>query len=156
MKRRLLSKVGAVTHVTCIERQVSALPREAPYGQLIQSGLRALEGLCRALEARPVSVMARCTASSSEVFLHLSNGAQVLYYGAVGTASDERSLWIEGPRGSLRSAGALTWWRKRGWPKFLPWRFSSSWPRHSKAAEGPLLQAIRRSSEQSTTVALNG
>jgi hypothetical protein len=148
--------VGAVTHVTCIERQVSALPREAPYGQLTQSGLRALEGLCRVLEARPVSVMARCTASSSEVFVHLSNGAQMQYYGAVGAAADERSLWIEGPQGSLRSAGAFTWWRKRGWPKFLPWRFSSSWAGHSEAAEGPLLEAIRRSNEQSTMVALNG
>ena len=155
MKRSILSQVGAVTHVSCIERRVAKLP-DAPFGQLSTGGLATLESLCLMLEAKPVRVMARCSSDSSEVFMHLSNGAQVQYYGAAGATAEEQSVWVEGPRGSLRREGAFIYWRKRGWPKFLPWRLSSSSRGARSADDSALSQAIRRSSEQGSMVTLNG
>ena len=126
-----------------------------PCRQLMEFGLAQLENLCALFGAQPVRVMARCAEATSEVFLELEGNLQIQYFGALGASHDEQSLWVEGPRGSLRAEGAILWWRKRGWPKFLPWglQLHSQW----NAGEGldPALRAaILRSSEQGKVVEL--
>src|SRR4051812_34673806 len=129
MKRSSLSRVGAISHVSCIDRRLDRAPEggaKTSFSQLESFGLIKLQELCGLLEAQPVRVMARCSGTSSEVFLELTGNVQIQYSGMLGASHAEQSLWVEGPRGSVRAQGALIWWRKRGWPKFLPWGLQSS------------------------------
>jgi hypothetical protein len=162
MKRSSLSRVGAISHVSCIDRRLAPAatgnPLVAAYAQLVGFGLGQLEGLCTMLGGEARSVIARCSTASSEVFLELSGNVHVQYCGILGASHPEQSLWVEGPGGSIRVEGAILWWRKRGWPKFLPWRlrFSSSAAHPPVAAErSALFAAIVRSSEQDTRVQID-
>ena len=159
MKRSSVSRVGAISHVSCIDRRVISGAGSAAAGmpcrQLISFGLARLENLCALVGAQPVRVMARCDETTSEVFLELAGNLQIQYFGKLGASHDEQSLWVEGPRGSLRAAGAVLWWRKRGWPKFLPWGLQLR--SHSNAGDGQdsaLREAVLRSSAQGKVVEL--
>lgn len=159
MNRNSLAKVGAASHVSCIDRRVAASPGAgavSSYRQLADFGLQRLEGLCALLGARPTRVMARCGATTSEVFLELQGNLHLQYFGALGASHDEQTLWVEGPRGSMRADGSLIWWRKRGWPKFLPWRLrpSSSENPRGVAKDSRLLAAIIRASEEGKVIEL--
>lgn len=155
MKPSSLGRLGGVSHVSCMDRRtVAPQPGAGPYAQLEAFGLARLEGLCTLFGSHPVRVLARC-GGESEVFLDLAGNIQIQYYGALGASHDEQSLWVEGPRGSLRQAGRWLLWRKRGWPRFVPWGFSSG--RHAGSASGSsqtLLAAIQRSSERGEVVEL--
>jgi hypothetical protein len=159
MKRSSLSRVGAVSHVSCIDRRLISGPGGAAAGmpcrQLMDFGLARLENLCTLFGAQPVRVMARCGEATSEVFLELAGNLQIQYFGALGASHDEQSLWVEGPRGSLRAEGAVLWWRKRGWPKFLPWGLQlRSHLNAGEAQNSALRDAILRSSELGKVVEL--
>ena len=159
MKRSSFSRVGAITHVSCIDRRILAGAEGAAAGspcrQLMGFGLAQLESLCTLFGAKPVRVMARCGEATSEVFLELAGNLQIQYFGALGARHDEQSLWVEGQRGSLHAEGAVLWWRKRGWPKFLPWGLQLR-PRLNAGAgqNSALREAILRSSEQGKVVEL--
>ena len=159
MKRTALSRVGAISHVSCVDRRrisgAGGVAAGIAFRQLMGFGLVRIENLCELLGAQPVRVMARCREATSEVFLELEGNLQIQYFGALAASHDEQRLWVEGPRGSLRAEGAVLWWRKRGWPVFLPWRLQLR--SHVTAGEGKnsaLREAILRSSEQGKVVAL--
>ena len=150
---RLLRNVGSISHVSYIDRR----PRSdlgdgaanAPYAQLIRFGLDQLETLRSLFDASPVRVMARYTEPSSssdvrgttaELLLELERNIHVQYFGSTGASHREQSLWVEGKGGSLRSEGASVWWRKRGWPRFLLWRW---WPGSSPDGRRRFADAAR-------------
>src|SRR5262245_48439320 len=133
--RSLVRNVGSISHVSYIDRR----PRSelgaagAPYAQLILFGLIQIDSLCSLFDSRAVKVMARYSeqmgsgiqGTTAEVLLELERNIHVQYFGSTGASHREQSLWVEGKGGSLRSEGANVWWRKRGWPRFLLWRW---WP----------------------------
>jgi predicted dehydrogenase len=142
--RRLLGKVGTITDVSYRDQRpwrIDGVAPDAPYAQLACAGLHHIESLSELLAAKPVRIAARCggpawrkdpRGATTEVFLELENNIHAQYFVASGRA--ERELWIEGSRGSLRSDGRVTWWRKRGWPRFAPWRWQ---PRTAAASPWP-------------------
>jgi predicted dehydrogenase len=136
--RRLLRNVGSISHISYIDRRprsdLGDVAANARYAQLIRFGLDQIESLRSLFDASPVRVMARYTEPSStsdvrgtaaELLLELERNIHVQYFGSTGASHHEQSLWVEGKSGSLRSEGASVWWRKRGWPRFLLWRW---WP----------------------------
>jgi predicted dehydrogenase len=134
---RLVRNVGPISHVSYIDRRprsdIGDVSDSALYAQLIRFGLDQIESLRSLFDARPVRVMARYTESRSateggataELMLELERNIHVQYFGSTRAGHREQSLWVEGKAGSLRSEGAHVWWRKRGWPRFVPWRW---WP----------------------------
>jgi hypothetical protein len=159
---RMLGKVGSVSHVSCIDRRVASAPGTAAgteYTQLHQCGLDHLLGASALLGSVPARVMARSSRPSqraaahgavSEVFLELANGQHVQYFGSLAASHAERTIWIEGPLGSLRAQGKWVWFRKRGWPRFVPWRWVANGARGGAAdadAAHALLEAIVRSDQ---------
>ena len=159
LKQSSLTRVGAISHISCIDRRRSSGEEGAaagmPHRQLVDYGLARLEDLCALLGAQPIRVMARCSAATSEVFLEVAGNLQIQYFGALGATHDEQSLWVEGQRGSLRTEGAVLWWRKRGWPKFLPWRLQLAAPlKASAGSSSALREAVLLSNEQAKAVAL--
>jgi predicted dehydrogenase len=134
--QNLLGKVAPVSHVSFIDRRpgsdLAGRDAEADYAQLTHFGLDNLESMRSLFNADPLRVMARCTRApwsntapytTTEVFLELAGNVHVQYFGSATSSRREQSLWIEGARGSLRCDGAVVWWRKRGWPRFAPWRW---------------------------------
>lgn len=134
--RRLLGKVGAVTHVSYIDRRLPAgLDEPRPgtaYAQLIHFGLGHFDSLRRLFGRAPVRIMARCETppwgpggpgATTAAFLELEGDLHVQYFGSIASNRTEHRVWIEGAQGSLQMDGPGIWWRKRGWPRFLPWRW---------------------------------
>jgi len=134
---RLVRNVDAISHVSYIDRRppsdLGEISHGARYAQLVRFGLDQIESLRSLFDARPVKVMARCTepqsttdrGTTAELMLELERNIHVQYFGSTGASHREQSLWVEGKGGSLRSEGANVWWRKRGWPRFVLWRW---WP----------------------------
>jgi hypothetical protein len=50
----------------------------------------------------------------------MASGVHVQYHGSVTANRDHHELWIDGERGVLRTDGRLIWFRKTGWPRFVP------------------------------------
>lgn len=153
--RSFLGKVSPISHVSFIDRRpwsdLTGSDEEVPYLQLTRFGLDNLESLRSLFNADPLRVMARCTrapwssaaqCTTTEVFLELEGNIHVQYFGSATSSQREQSLWIEGDRGSLRSDGAIVWWRKRGWPRFAPWRWR---PRAADDATRSFARAANRS-----------
>ena len=153
--RSLRGKVGVISHVSYIDRRpwsdLGEGAADIPYLQLTRFGLDNLENLCSLFDADPLRVLARCSrppwsnaaqCTTTEVFLELEGNIQVQYFGSATSSHREQSLWIEGDRGSLRSDGVAVLWRKRGWPKFVPWRWR---PRATVDAKRRFAQAVSRS-----------
>ncbi len=132
--RRLLQHLGPIGHVSCMDSQ--PMPSDAgvnysPQAQLTLAGVGHFGSLARLFDSAPVSVMTRLAGSDAgnpctEAFLTLDSNLHVQYFGSAGAGINEHILWIEGARGSAKTDGSNVWWRKRGWPVFVPVRI---WPR---------------------------
>ena len=133
--RRLIGKVGPISHVSLIDRRPatdrSGGDVDSPYRQLLRCGLDGLSSVQALFGANPLRVMARCggvgsggaaLGATTEAFVELENDIHIQYFGSEASNQREQTLWIEGRHGSLRCDGRWIWWRKRGWPKFAPWR----------------------------------
>jgi predicted dehydrogenase len=160
--RRLVQagKVGTITHVSCLDRRSRPASgndlAHGDYPQLWDVAAQHFDSLRAVLAANPVSVMARCGnapgseyrhGSTTEALLEMDGNVHVQYHGSLTANRDEHVLWIEGQAGVLRTDGVRIWWRKRGWPVFLPIRWGRTpagdaltHPREGTAA---LLQQLR-------------
>jgi hypothetical protein len=73
----------------------------------------------------------------------MEGGVYVQYHGSLTSSRDGHALWIEGDRGALWTNRAHVWWRKRGWPLFVPLgvptALSPDTPRRIRAATTALL-----------------
>jgi hypothetical protein len=50
----------------------------------------------------------------------MGNGVHIHYTGTTDTPSNEHLLWLEGSKGSVKTDTKRVWWRKKGWPIFVP------------------------------------
>jgi predicted dehydrogenase len=136
--RRLLDKgqVGTITHVTFVNHRPDGVTRRdvdhGDYVQLRTIGTHDVDILLGIFRVNPVSVMARCTAApwreqphgtTTEAMLELEGDIHVQYHGSLFSNRDEYWLRIDGERGVLQRTRFCVWWRKRGWPLFVPIRF---------------------------------
>jgi hypothetical protein len=135
---RLLRRghVGAITHVSVVDHQTNAgTPRDArpvapvAYVQLRTAGIRAFEALRSVLGVDPVAIVARSTTAPwceqqhgtlTEAVIEMKGNVRVLYHGSLVSNRDEYTIRVDGDRGVLRSSRWGIWWRKRGWPAFVP------------------------------------
>jgi len=124
-------RVGTITHVSLVDHRPNAgLSRDhVNYLQLRTAGIYAFETLRRVLGVNPVNILARCTAAPwhdqqhgtiTEAIVEMEGNIHVQYHGSLTSIGDEFALRIDGDRGVLRSSGRSIWWRKRGWPMFVP------------------------------------
>jgi predicted dehydrogenase len=126
-------RIGTITHVSCVDRRARGVERlgSAPvdYVQLLAYGADHLAWIRDLLGVDPVRVMARCGrvpwqpaphGSLTEAFLAMASGVHVQYHGSVAGNRDHHELWVDGERGVLRTDGWLVWFRKTGWPRFVP------------------------------------
>jgi len=132
MVRRFLQseRLGAIGLVSCIDRRSRSANAKHAVGegsQLGRFGASQLLEICDLFDSPPLNVMARVTGmagagSYTEAYLELRDRTHIHYFGSLDAGIDEHTLWIEGTKGSLRTNGRSVWWRKRGWPVFVPVR----------------------------------
>jgi hypothetical protein len=126
-------RIGTVTHVSCVDRRARAVESpgagEIDYVQLLAYGADHLAWIRDLLGVDPVRIMARCGRAPwqskphgalTKAFLEMASGVHVQYHGSLVANRDHHELWIDGERGALRTDGRLVWFRKAGWPRFVP------------------------------------
>jgi hypothetical protein len=126
-------RVGTITHVSLVDHRTNAgAPRDGShvnYVQLRTVGIYAFETVRRVLGVNPVNIVARCTPAPwpeqqhgviTEAIVEMEGNIHVQYHGSLTSNCDEYALRIDGDRGVLRSSRRSIWWRKRGWPMFVP------------------------------------
>jgi predicted dehydrogenase len=126
-------RIGGVTQVSFLDRQASppGTPASAavPYVQLREAAGPHFDALCAILGAAPVSVVARASCapwspyshgSTTEAIIEMADGVRVQYHGTLTSHRTERAVWIDGASGVLWADASRVWWRKRGWPIFVP------------------------------------
>jgi hypothetical protein len=157
-------RIGTVTHVSCVDRRARGVESfgsaEVEYLQLLAYGADHLARVRDLLGVDPVRVMARCGrmpwqferhGSLTAAFLEMASGVHVQYHGSLASSHDHHELWIDGERGVLRTDGRLIWFRKTGWPRFVPvaasfrgWTDASSSPAARAAARHERLGTFKR------------
>lgn len=125
MMRRFLDsgRLGSIGHVACSDRHTVAV------ADPLLTAYRHFDDATRLLGVEPRTVMARLRSGPDgramvEAYLEMSEGIHIHYSAVSGAQANAHSLWIEGSAGSLRTDGARVWWRKQGWPVFVPVRVS--------------------------------
>ncbi|RPI29648.1 MAG: gfo/Idh/MocA family oxidoreductase [Acidobacteria bacterium] len=126
-------RVGQVTHVSVIDRRKQASedgwPVETNYAQLLDQAVDCFDGLRSVLGANPMTLMALSRKTPWSVYSHgattesmieMEQGVHVHYYGSIASARNEHETRIEGDKGVLWTDRKIMWWRKRGWPRFIP------------------------------------
>jgi hypothetical protein len=142
-------RLGSIGHISCVDRGSRAAELSDGLAAL---SARRLTSICALLDASPTSVIARSSnndrVSSLQAFLHFGEQGGVHYFATTDDGPAETELWIEGTEGSLRTDGNSVWWRKRGWPVFIPTRIGLFGVRASSKsgpAEADLASAIEKS-----------
>ncbi len=158
-------RIGAIGHISCIDRRsrIAESPDENDLatGVAVASADR-LAGICDLLGHEPVSVTAKSTSNdrvtSLQAFLQVNAQFGIHYFATFDEGPREHELWIEGSEGSLRTDGNSVWWRKRGWPVFIPTRIglfgAASTSRSEDAGDSQLVAAILKSERDRETVSL--
>jgi predicted dehydrogenase len=131
-------RIGTPTHVSCIDRRADPARSDGAtnvdYAQVLALGADDLNRLRNILGRDPIRILARCTraawstyrhGSTTEAFVEMTGGLHIHYYGSLTSNRSEHALWLEGDRGVLWTDRSLIWWRKRGWPVFVPLRSRS-------------------------------
>jgi hypothetical protein len=126
-------RIGGVTQVSFVDRQTppSDTPASArvPYAQLHDAAGPHFDSLCAILGAAPVSIAARASraawspydhGSTTEAIIEMADGVRIQYHGSLTSNRTERAVWIDGASGVLWADLSRVWWRKRGWPVFVP------------------------------------
>jgi hypothetical protein len=126
-------RIGGVTQVSFVDRRMAPpntpASAHAPYAQLHDAAGPHFDSLCAILGTAPVSVVARATraawspydhGSTTEVIIEMTDGVRVQYHGSLTSNRTERAVWIDGASGVLWVDLSRVWWRKRGWPVFVP------------------------------------
>lgn len=160
-------RIGAIGHVSCVDRRSRAAGLTAAGSELkdlAAVSASQLTGICALLGLTPNSVTARSThndrITSLQAFLKINEQVGVHYFATEGAGPSEHELWIEGAKGSLRTDGNSVWWRKGGWPVFVPIRIGIvGVPAESKsqlADYKDMTAAIERSAGGEGTVSIPG
>jgi predicted dehydrogenase len=126
-------RVGRVRHVAmldrCPEPAATSFGRLNDYSQLLEAGDGHFDSLRSVLGVNPVSIMARTGkapwapppgGSTTEAMIEMERGIHVHYHGSLAALAEEHEIWLEGERGVIWTDRRFFWWRKRGWPRFIP------------------------------------
>jgi len=126
-------RLGRITHISMTDRRRSASENgwtsEAEYVQLMDRGTDHFDGLRSILGTSAVSLMTQARkvpwgayrhGSTTQSMIEMEQGVHVHYFGSVTAARDEHETWLEGEKGVLWTDERIIWWRKRGWPRFIP------------------------------------
>lgn len=151
-------RIGAIGHISCIDRR----SRVAESSDIAAASANSLAGICDLLGHEPASVIVRSQqndrVASLQAFLQVSSQIGIHYFATFGDGPREHELWIEGSEGSLRTDGNSVWWRKRGWPVFIPTRIglfgAASNSRTKSPGDSQLVAAILQSERDRATVSL--
>ncbi len=150
-------RIGEIGHISCIDRGSRIAAND-----IATASAGRLEGICNLLGQEPAAVTVRSQhndrVASLQAFLQVDTQVSIHYFATFDDGLAEHELWIEGSKGSLRTNGNSVWWRKQGWPVFIPTRiglFGSLANATSQAvAGGTLTAAIRKSDRDRETVSL--
>lgn len=166
---RILKKdrLGAIGHISCIDRRPSTLESSGDndlLNNLAATCASRLAGICELLGQKPASLIARSMHNDRvtclQAFLQISEQIGIHYFATFDDGPSEHELRIEGSAGSLRTNGNSVWWRKRGWPVFIPIRIglfsATSDARLRSAPDDELASAIVRSASGEGTVSIPG
>ena len=150
-------RVGAIGHISCTDRRPQAQARsstERLHEELAATGAAHLAEICKLVGGTAASIVARSTekerSASLQIFLQLHEENSIHYFATSESDYCDHQLWIEGTKGSLRTDGKSVWWRKRGWPIFIPVRIGLfGGPSKASSANVPaeLATAIRNSAQ---------
>ena len=160
-------RVGEIGHISCIDRRsrTSGLSDNNDLAKdLAAASASRLVDICELLAQKPTSVTARSTHNDRvtclQAFVKINEQIGIHYFATIDDGPCEHELWIEGSKGSLRTDGAWVWWRKRGWPVFIPTRiglFGAPSDTYSQLAlVDELALAIVRSAGGEGTVSVAG
>jgi len=158
-------RLGAIGHISCIDRcsRIAESPDENGLATDVAAATAGrLAGICALLGYEPASVTARLTrndrVTSLQAFLQVNAQTGIHYFATFDDGPREHELWIEGSEGSLRTDGNSVWWRKRGWPVFIPTRIglfgAATKSRSDDTGDSRLLTAILKSEHDRETVSL--
>lgn len=126
-------RLGQVTHMSVVDRLRTASEGgwtvETECVQLLDRGVDQFDGLRTVLGLRAVSLMTETRkapwsayrhGSTTQSMIEMEHGVHVHYFGSLTAARDEHETWLEGEKGVLWTDERIIWWRKRGWPRFIP------------------------------------
>ncbi|MFB3903568.1 MAG: Gfo/Idh/MocA family protein [Acidobacteriota bacterium] len=126
-------RLGRVTHMSVIDRRRSASEAdwtaESEYVQLLDRGVDQFDGVRSVLGLGAVSLMTEARkapwsgyrhGSTTQSMIEMEQDVHVHYFGSVTAGRDEHETWLEGEKGVLWTDERIIWWRKRGWPRFIP------------------------------------
>jgi hypothetical protein len=151
-------RIGAIGHISCIDRRsrISDSPGENGLAtDIAAASADRLAEICDLLGYEPASVTVQSQrnerVTSLQAFLQVNSQTGIHYFATFGDGPREHELWIEGSEGSLRTDGNSVWWRKRGWPVFIPTRiglFGTASKSRSEGVGGSQLVAAMLKSER--------
>ena len=158
-------RIGAIGHISCIDRRSRISESSSENGLLTDIAAESadrLAAICDLLGHEPASVTVQSQrnerVTSLQAFLQVNSQVGIHYFATFGDGPREHELWIEGSEGSLRTNGNSVWWRKRGWPVFIPTRIglfgAASTSRSEDAGDSQLVAAILKSERDRETVSL--
>lgn len=156
-------RIGAIGHISCVDRRQrdsGSSEDNDLLNYLSAEGASQLTEICDLLGRAPAAVTAReahdDSAASLQVFLRIDEQIGIHYTATFDNDPCGHELWIEGSNGSLRTDGNSVWWRKRGWPKFVPVRIGIFGVRSTASTQHALndemTQAIVDSASRRETV----
>ena len=155
--------IGDIGHVSCMDNRRSvphADSQDSGVDELTVRAASQLTEIAKLLILPATEVIARFkrerSGTNTHIFLSLGDKCGVHYSASNRADVDEHMLWVEGSKGSLRTNGPSIWWRKRGWPIFVPvsFPFLSGWSktRIDEHLVSNLVAAIEKSQSQNVAV----
>jgi predicted dehydrogenase len=128
-------RVGRVSSATCIARcrrpGKGTFLGTMDYPQITDVGVHNFDGLRSSLGVDAVAIACRVSNPSwsdyrhgavTEALIEMEGDVAVQYLGTLTSDRDEYSLWLEGEKGVLWTDRKRVWFRRNGWPVFLPVR----------------------------------
>src|SRR5262245_11295269 len=128
-------RVGRVSSATCIARRrrpgKGTFLGTMDYPQITDVGVHNFDSLRGILGIDAVAVVCRASNPSwsdyrhgavTEALIEMEGDVVVQYLGTLTSDRDEYSLRVEGEEGVLWTDRKRAWWRKKGWPIFMPVR----------------------------------
>ncbi|RPJ57704.1 MAG: gfo/Idh/MocA family oxidoreductase [Acidobacteria bacterium] len=126
-------RLGRITHVSVSDRRKAASENgwttEVEHVQLLDRGVDQFDGLRSVLGLNAVSLMTETRkapwspyrhGSTTQSMIEMEQGVHVQYHGSLTAGRNEYETWLEGEKGVLWTDERIIWWRKRGWPRFIP------------------------------------
>jgi predicted dehydrogenase len=128
-------RVGKLLSATCIARRrrpgKGTFLGTMNYPQITDVGVHNFDSLRYILGINALAVTCRVSnppwsdyrhGAVTEALIEMERDVAVQYMGTLTSDRDEYSLWVEGEDGILWTDRKRLWWRKKGWPLFIPIR----------------------------------